>query len=333
MQEIKIMINGIPGKVAVTIAEHLIDNNMADGIKFYLIPFSLTGKDIDEDEYIIGNTAISLVKPDKRDEMIKKIKKDFSNFISVDFTHPSAVNSNARFYVKNDLPFVMGTTGGDREKLKQTVYEGKIPAVIAPNMAKQIVGFQAMMEYAANEFPDLFKGYKLTIKESHQKGKADTSGTAKAMVKYFNHLGIPFSEKDIIKERDPEKQKNILKIPEQHLSGHGWHTYTLTSADDTVKFQFKHNINGRDIYVNGTIDGVIFLNNRLKKDNRAEANHSSQIHAGQDGKISISDGDIHKNEHEHKSKNEYENKNRYEYENKNGKGIVYSMIDVLKNTK
>ncbi len=317
MQEIKIMINGIPGKVAATIAEHIIENNMADGIKFYLIPFSLTGMDIEENEYIIGNTVINLVKPDKRDEMIKKIKKDFSDFISVDFTHPSAVNSNAEFYVKNHLPFVMGTTGGNRKKLEQTVYEGKIPAVIAPNMAKQIVGFQAMMEYAANEFPGLFKGYKLTIKESHQKGKADTSGTAKAMVKYFNHLGIPFSEKDIIKERDPEKQKNIWKIPEQHLSGHGWHTYTLTSADQTVKFQFKHNINGRDIYVNGTIDGVIFLHNILRENNRLQANHNSQIHEGQDSRISTCDGNVHKSKNEHK----------------NGKGAVYSMIDVLKNKK
>ena len=218
---------------------------------------------------------------------MKPLKKKFPGFISIDFTHPSAVNSNAEFYVKHSLPFVMGTTGGNREKLEKSVLSGKIPAVIAPNMAKQIVGFQAMMEYAAKTFPDLFKGYNLTIKESHQKGKADTSGTAKAMVKYFNQLGIPFSEKDIIKERDPERQKNVWKIPEKYLTGHGWHTYTLTSDDNTVTFRFQHNINGRDIYVNGTLDGVIFLYNRLT-DKKAD---------------------------------------------KYGKGVVYTMIDVLKDKR
>ncbi len=287
MEKIKIMINGIPGNVATTIAKHIIKKNIINNTEFELIPFSLTGMDIEHTTQTIGDTEITLIKPDQRDEEIKKIKNSFHNFISIDFTHPSAVNSNAQFYIKNSLPFVMGTTGGDREKLKQNVLAGEIPAVIAPNMAKQIVGFQAMMEYAANTFPDLFKGYNLKIEESHQKGKADTSGTAKAMVKYFNRLGIPFSEKDIIKERDPERQKNIWKIPEEYLSGHGWHTYTLVSDDKTVKFEFKHNINGRDIYVNGTMDGVIFLNNKLND----------------------------------KTSENY------------GKGRVYTMIDVLKNTR
>ena len=65
-----------------------------------------------------------------------------------------------------------------------------LPAVIAPNMAKQIVGLQAMMAYAAENSPGLFTGYSLTVRESHQAGKADTSGTAKAIVGYFNQMGV-----------------------------------------------------------------------------------------------------------------------------------------------
>lgn len=34
--------------------------------------------------------------------------------VVVDYTTPSAVNSNADFYAKHGLNFVMGTTGGDR---------------------------------------------------------------------------------------------------------------------------------------------------------------------------------------------------------------------------
>jgi 4-hydroxy-tetrahydrodipicolinate reductase len=184
--------------------------------------------------------------------------------MSVDYTHPSAVNSNAGFYCGCGLPFVMGTTGGDRKALEETVISSSIAAVIAPNMAKQIVGFQAMMAYAADTFPDLFKGYSLEMRESHQKEKADTSGTAKAMVGYFNELGVSFSEDHILKMRDPEVQKTQWGIPEQHLAGHGWHTYTLVSEDRTVRFEFTHNVNGRMVYTLGTLDALLFLSAKVK---------------------------------------------------------------------
>jgi 4-hydroxy-tetrahydrodipicolinate reductase len=122
-----------------------------------------------------------------------------------------------------------------------------------------------MMEYASTNFPDIFKGYSLIIKESHQKGKADTSGTAKAMVKYFNAMGVPFSEENILKERDPEAQASEWQIPEEYLSGHAWHTYTLTSSDETVCFEFTHNVNGRDVYARGTLDAVEYLYKKVKQ--------------------------------------------------------------------
>ena len=61
-------------------------------------------------------------------------------------------------------------------------------AVIAPNMCKQIVAFQATMQHMADNFPGAFEGYSMEIKESHQSTKADTSGTAKAMVGHFTKV-------------------------------------------------------------------------------------------------------------------------------------------------
>jgi len=92
---------------------------------------------------------------------------------------------------------------------------------------------------------------------------ADTSGTAKAMVGYFNKLGPDFDVNDIEMIRDPKIQEKDLKIPKEYLTGHGWHTYTLKSKDGSALFEFKHNINGRDIYVNGTFDAVMFLVQKL----------------------------------------------------------------------
>jgi len=254
MDTLKVMVNGLPGNMARTVAQQVLQDE-----RFELLPYSLTGPEIQDASCTVETTVLELIGPEKRESRMAQIKQGEDQFLSVDYTHPAAVNANAVFYCHWKLPFVMGTTGGDREQLEQTVRASSIVAVIAPNMAKQIVGFQAMMEFAAANFPGLFTGYHLEIKESHQQGKADTSGTAKAMVRYFNKLGIPFGEENIQQMRDPEVQKSQLGVPEKYLTGHGWHTYTLVSPDGTVRFEFTHNVNGRHIYAAGTLDALQFL--------------------------------------------------------------------------
>ncbi len=258
MNRIKIMLNGLPGNVAQVICRQALADE-----RITVLPYSLTGPEIQIPDCHIGETTIRLIGPEQREDKIAAIKEAEGPFISVDFTHPTAVNANAEFYCRHRLPFVMGTTGGDRDQLAATVEKSDVAAVIAPNMAKQIVGFQAMMAYAAEHFPNLFKGYHLTVRESHQAGKADTSGTAKAMVSYFNKMGIAFTPDQIEKERDPERQSNMWGVPAEYLAGHGWHTYTLISGDETTKFEFVHNTNGREIYGEGTLDAVAFLSCRI----------------------------------------------------------------------
>lgn len=258
MSALKVVVNGIPGKVACTVAGHLLSDP-----RFELIPISLTGPEIGQPAHNVKGVSVALIRPEAREAAMTESRRRHGEFLSVDYTHPDAVNSNVEFYCRLGLPFVMGTTGGDRARLEETVRRSQTAAVVAPNMAKQIVGFQAMMEYAAATFPGLFQGYTLTIRESHQKGKADTSGTARAMVRYFNRLGVPFSEDQIAMERDPETQKTRWGVPEEHLAGHGWHTYTLVSADRTVRFEFTHNVNGREIYAKGTLDALLFLRKKL----------------------------------------------------------------------
>lgn len=263
MTPIKVMVNGIPGNMAMKTAEHVLKDT---GLE--LLPFALTGPEVTQDHAVVDSVSVELITPDKRQQWVESIKPGVGfpgkqALICVDYTHPGAVNDNAAFYCDHAIPFVLGTTGGDRQQLVKTVEGSGIPAVIAPNMGKQIVAFQAMMEYAAQTFPGVFKGYRLEIKESHQKGKADTSGTAKAMIGYFNQLGIPFTKEQILMERDPETQQSQWGIPQEYLPGHGWHTYTLRSEDDTVFLQFTHNVNGRDIYARGTIDAIHYLAKKI----------------------------------------------------------------------
>jgi 4-hydroxy-tetrahydrodipicolinate reductase len=197
----------------------------------------------------------------KLDEIFTKAKAEYGDgLICIDFTHPSAVGPNSELYVKHMVPFVFGTTGGDRDALMKRVSNSGIYAVIAANMCKQIVALQATMEHMAENFPGAFSGYKLTITESHQSGKADTSGTAKDMMSYFKQLNgeSSFELEDICKIRDRTGQLNF-GVPEDSIAGHAFHTYELRSGDGSVHFQFQHNVCGRRTYAEGVTDAVQFL--------------------------------------------------------------------------
>ena len=202
---------------------------------------------------------------DAKEKFEKEVKelRTKGTVIAIDFTHPSAVNANADMYNEMKLPFVMGTTGGDREKLMESTESGKNHAVIAPNMCKQIVAFQAMFDYMEKTFPGAFSGYDLSVTESHQKTKADTSGTAKAVVKSLSALISKEFPEDLIKKVRTDEESKAFGVPEEYLGGHAHHTYRLESADKSVVFEFKHNVNGRSTYAEGVADAAIFLAGRV----------------------------------------------------------------------
>ena len=265
MSKIKVMVNGAPGRMAsAAIGQVLADE------RFELIPASLTGPEIQTAQHKIDSRKLQLIRPEVREATIKEIRGRHGTFIAVDYTHPTAVNDNAEFYCRCQLPFVMGTTGGDLQRLIETVKNSVVSAVIAPNMGRQIVGFQAMMAYAAENFPGLFKTYSMDISESHQQNKADTSGTAKELVGYFQKLGLDFEVRDINKIRDPEAQKKEWGVPDAYLDGHAWHVISLVSEDKTVSFTFTVKINGRDIYAKGTLEAVEFLQKKIDQGRRGE---------------------------------------------------------------
>lgn len=202
-----ILVNSTAGKMGFATAESVVMAGLD------LVPVSFAAVE-SKQQVAVKDVPVDVWPISSRDEVIADVKAQFPGLLVIDFTLPDAVNSNAEFYVKHELPFVMGTTGGDRDKLLKDVRDAGLYAVIAANMGKQIVALQAMLQYAAREFPGAFAGYKLDVVESHQSTKVDTSGTAKDIVLSFNKLGMPCEEEDIRKVRDAESQMNEMKVPE-----------------------------------------------------------------------------------------------------------------------
>jgi len=227
-----------------------------------LVPYTFCGKSrgVAVGKIGVSGVPVERVTPEERQSALDMIKATYSNLVVIDYTLPMAVNGNAAFYCSNDVPFVMGTTGGDRVALVEDTKRAGCYAVIAPNMGKQIVAFQSMMEMMAEQFPGCFEGYTLEVRESHQRTKVDTSGTAKAVVQSFQAMGLAdFKEEDITKIRKVDDQLAFGVPAEVIDSGHAYHTYSLTSGDGTVRLEFKHNVNGRKVYAEGTVDAAVFL--------------------------------------------------------------------------
>ncbi|PPD85358.1 hypothetical protein GOBAR_DD17704 [Gossypium barbadense] len=255
---IPIMVNGCTGKMGKSVIQ------AADSAGLYVVPVSFDAEKKSGQTVEACGKKILVHGPSDRESILASVFQEYPSLIVVDYTVPATINDNAELYGKVGVPFVMGTTGGDRDQLYKTVEESKVYAVISPQMGKQVVAFLAAMEIMAEQFPGAFSGYSLQVMESHQAGKLDTSGTAKAIISCFQKLGVSFDMDQIQMLRDPKQQIEMVGVPEEHLSGHAFHLYHLTSPDQTVSFEFQHNVCGRSIYAEGTVDAILFLAKKVK---------------------------------------------------------------------
>lgn len=78
-------------------------------------------------------------------------------------------------------------------------------------------------------------------------------------------LPLPFVVLQIELVRDREQQLGRMRVPEEALLGHAFHTYQLISPDGSVSFEFQHNVCGRTIYAEGTVDAALFLARQVQQ--------------------------------------------------------------------
>lgn len=248
-RKIKVIINGLEGKMAYEVIKAAMES---DDIE--VLPYSLTGPETKIANIIINDINFKLFKPSERNFLLTNEWPD----IIVDYTAASAIEENVDFYTSSKIPFVLGTTGGDLQYISDKVQAAAINAVVAPNMAKDVVLIQAMFDFAAKNFPGALTGFFGTTIESHQQKKTGTSGTATAIVTDLITLGVECSIDEIIKKRT-EADYEHLGIPQEHWGAHGWHTFSLAKKDDKVLLEFTLHVNGRQPYLDGTLEAIRFL--------------------------------------------------------------------------
>ena len=249
MKPVTIVLSGYPGKMCRLLATAIRANQV-----FQLASFAFTGPEVTDQR--VDN--IALATPARRADYLPLIKRmqDTGIVLVADFSQPNAVEGNVEFYCQHGIPFVLGTSGGDIDVIRKTIESSQTSGVVARNMAAQVVGLQAAINFMAENFPGLLSGFDVDVVESHQSTKSDCSGTALSFVPAFNRLGVPYSVKHIKMIRDSETQL-AMGIKEEFLGGHGWHTYTFRRGED--KIGYFHDFNGRDAYVDGAMRAFIFM--------------------------------------------------------------------------
>lgn len=256
-REIPILMSGLPGKMASLVAEEITTQQ-----DFELFSIALSSPRHNGESLLVRDREVNLWSTSYPESWRhigwRNIIRDGS--IAIDFTTPDACVRNARLYVEMHLPFVMGTSGGDRQQMEDVVRISRTCAVIAANMDPQIIRQQIDIDEFAEANPEIFRGATVEITESHQKTKRDVSGTAIAFRTQFERYGaLPNGR--ITSIRDTEVQES-LGIPNPD-SGHAYHWVEVKTPSGEVIYQFNTAVSGRTSYVEGTLLAAQFLSRQI----------------------------------------------------------------------
>uniref|UniRef100_A0A2P2JWT1 Uncharacterized protein MANES_05G207900 n=1 Tax=Rhizophora mucronata TaxID=61149 RepID=A0A2P2JWT1_RHIMU len=129
---IPIMVNSCNGQMGKAVIR------AADSAGLQILPVSIGPAEESGNTVQVFGKKMQMLGPKDRESVLASLFNEHPNLIVVDFTVPAAVNDNADLYCKIGVPFVMGTTGGDRNQLYKTVEDSQVYAVISPQMGKPV---------------------------------------------------------------------------------------------------------------------------------------------------------------------------------------------------
>jgi 4-hydroxy-tetrahydrodipicolinate reductase len=195
------------------------------------------------------------------------INDDFESTIKtgdyvIDFTRPEASMEYLEGCIKNNIKYVLGTTGfSDEEKEKISLASKDIPICFAPNMS---VGVNLLVSLVETATHVLHKDYDMEVIESHHRDKVDApSGTAlrlgEAIAKTAN---LNLEENGVFQRAgkiDKRKQNEIgfSTIRAGDIVG----DHTVLYAGDGERIELTHKAGSRSTFAIGAIKAVKFLTN------------------------------------------------------------------------
>jgi 4-hydroxy-tetrahydrodipicolinate reductase len=217
---------------------------------------SFAGRDAGEVAGAI-KLGVPVVGAEEMENVLGQAKPD----VLVDFTKADAAVQNVEKAASLRIPVVVGTTGFSKEQLariRETVVEAKIPAIVAPNMS---IGMNVLYKLAEDAARLLGRDYDVEIIEAHRAGKADIpSGTAKKLAEVVaREWGM---EERTIKcgrsDREPIREKGEIRIHSIRAGDVvGEHTIVFCTQGERV--ELIHRAHGREAFAAGALQAIRYV--------------------------------------------------------------------------
>lgn len=118
----------------------------------------------------------------------------------------------------------------------------KFPLILAPNLALPITALLKVLPVYGKMMQAI--GAETVVLESHQAAKKSAPITAQNITEYYGN-----KRDQVVSIRDPNIQKELLGVPEEHLDGHAIHMINSTGCE--VRVEIKTTIYGRGTYLKG----------------------------------------------------------------------------------
>ena len=242
----KVLISGLPGNMAANVAKLIMEQSD----RYELLDIAFTGADVQEKSVSILGRDIRLIKPEERTNYLDALK----GAVAIDYSTPSAYVDNCMFFIRHNIPFVIGTTGVTREEIERIVLEIKqsnISAVIDQNMSIELVLISSALEYLSETFPNALASHSGYGFESHQSGKKDrVSGTLRKWGAFIERLGVNFY---------------MAEGDRTSTYGHAYHDLIILNERGNVRLGIKTEVEGRDTYCRGTLVALDYLISMMEK--------------------------------------------------------------------
>ncbi|MDD5547461.1 MAG: hypothetical protein PHN74_00970 [Candidatus Pacebacteria bacterium] len=269
--DVKVMVNGLPGKMAKIIAQGIFDlpNVLPmNATSFSLLDLALTGPN--QPKKISEFKNMTLFGPEDHEKVLAEASNLPAYVCAIDACKGAGVaNRNAEMYCRHHIPFVMlSTTDVDYKLIEKLAEETMTPCVACPNMDVRIVAWMAGIQHMAENYLGAFENSKIFLTETHQAdkvnadGKPETSGTMNKALKNLSALlGEELTADQIISMRDPNVQAKIIGVPKNWLGWHAYHFFKVSNehdgVEDSEELIFKRH--GGECYRRGTMLALDFL--------------------------------------------------------------------------
>jgi 4-hydroxy-tetrahydrodipicolinate reductase len=254
---IRIAVTGAGGKIGSKIIKTILKQDDMEVIAAIGAPNTpLEGEDIGE-KIGVGKIGVQINGAQNLAEILKETKPD----VLVDFTIANAALGTIKISAECGVNVIVGTTGFSDEqmiKIKESIEENNIKAVIAPNMSVGVNVFFKIIEDLAKILND----YDIEIIEAHHKHKVDApSGTAVRTYEILSEaLGRNKDETCVYGRQGIVGARTSQEIGMHAVRGGdivGDHTVIF--AGEGERIEIVHRAHSRQVFVTGVIKSVRYV--------------------------------------------------------------------------